>query len=175
MRRSKRWTRTRRTSTSAERRLQREDYRFGVHGRSKLTLELMSDHKLIVADFELLMTRVIQPQGDASSDRAVLFNRLAQSLNEHFMKEECLLFPLLTHSLGSTVCDKLRGEHAEMMAIATNSNEHLSPLEESLWQLGRLLQAHISTEENVLFWYIDVHGLTDERSLNRAPIQKFTQ
>ena len=140
-----------------ERRRRNENYRFGVHGRSKLTLELMSEHKLIVADFELLMTSMRPHEGDDPSDKAVLFHRLAQSLNEHFMKEERILFPLLTRSLGSAVCDKLRTEHAEMMTIAMNSNEHLSPPEESLWQLGRLLQAHISMEENVLFWYLDVH------------------
>jgi hemerythrin-like domain-containing protein len=144
----------------------REGYKFGVQGRSKLTLELMGEHKLIVADFELLMTSVQLPQGNGPPDKAALFHRLAQSLNEHFMKEERLLFPLLTRWIGSRICVKLRNEHAEMMAIATNSNKHLSPPEESLWQLGRLLHAHIWTEENILFWYLDVHEpLKAERSL----------
>jgi predicted transposase YbfD/YdcC len=47
-------------------------------------------------------------------------------------------------------------EHAQMLSIASRSGEQSMPIEQSLRQLDELLRAHIS-EENVLFWYLDVH------------------
>jgi hemerythrin-like domain-containing protein len=119
----------------------------------------MDDHRLIVADLELLKTNRKREGGQ--SDEGNLLGRLAQSLNEHFSKEERLLFPLLNRSLGSTVCNKLSEENAEMLSVVRNDGGQVSASEESLGRLEQLLKSHISTEENVLFWYLDAQGLTD--------------
>ena len=133
-----------------------------IRGRSKLTMDLIHDHKLIVADFELLRVKARVPETSGSPSEATLSNRLAQSLHEHFRKEERLLFPLISRYLGQPVCDELRNECAEILKIARSTGEQTSPLQESFARLEMLLQAHIAREENVLFWYLDVRGLTED-------------
>lgn len=91
----------------------------------------------------------------------MFFTQLAESLNEHFKKEEQLLFPLLKRSLGSNICDRLKNEHAEIMNIAKKLSTEARPVEESFSHLEQLFQGHISTEENVLFWYLDVQQPTE--------------
>jgi iron-sulfur cluster repair protein YtfE (RIC family) len=90
-----------------------------------------------------------------SSD-AKLFAQLAGSLDEHFRKEEQLLFPILGRSLGSDICERLSNEHAEIVNITRNLSAQTRPLEESFNHLEQLFRAHTSTEENVLFWYLDL-------------------
>jgi len=133
-----------------------------VRGRSKLTMDLIHDHKLIVADFELLRVKARVPETSGSPSEATASNRLAQSLREHFRKEERLLFPLISRYLGPPVCDELRRECTEILKIAGSIGEQNSPLQESFAQLEMLLQAHIAREENVLFWYLDVRGLAED-------------
>jgi len=98
--------------------------------------------------------------GDRSSE-AMLFTELAEALNEHFKREEQLLFPLLSRSLGSGICDRLENEHAKILSIAKKLNVQTRPLEESFSNLEQLFLAHISTEENVLFWYLDLQQPTE--------------
>jgi iron-sulfur cluster repair protein YtfE (RIC family) len=86
----------------------------------------------------------------------MLFTQLAESLNEHFKREEQLLFPLLSRSLGSGICDRLKNEHEEILSTAKKFSVQTRPLEESFSHLEQLFRAHISTEENVLFWYLDL-------------------
>jgi len=121
-----------------------------VPRRSKLSIELMDDHRLILADFEML--RVGPQQGTNGRSQSILFDRLAKSLGDHFMKEERLLFPLLNHYLGPTVCNQLSTENTEMIRLAKHQGEQGWPSRESLTRLEKLLQTHVSTEENVLLW-----------------------
>jgi len=136
----------------------REDAKVGAGTGSKLTLELTNDHKIIATQLELLRASFRQLDGDDSSDGLFLFNRLGQLLREHFRKEQRLLYPLLSHYLGSSICETLSAEHAEIMKVVHVSVEGPTTLEEPAKQLDQLLRAHISTEENVLFWYIDVRS-----------------
>jgi iron-sulfur cluster repair protein YtfE (RIC family) len=103
-----------------------------------------------------LRARARHFEAEGRSNYITAFNSLEQTLNEHFRKEERLLYPLLNRSLGSPVCDKLRAEHSEIMTLAKRSTKEALPLEESFSQLTQLLHAHMSTEENVLFWYLDM-------------------
>jgi len=91
------------------------------------------------------------------SAEAMLFTHLGESLKDHFKREEQILFPLLSRSLGSTVCGKMNNEHAEMLRIAKKLTDQTRPFEEHVAHLKQLFHAHISTEENVLLWYLDVH------------------
>ena len=125
--------------------------------RSNLSLELMDDHRLILADFDILRVRL--QQGTNGHSQGLLFDRLAESLGGHFMKEERLLFPLLHRYLGSTICNQLNTENTEMISLAKGQQGSLS--EESFSRLEKLLKTHVSTEENVLFWYLDVEHPTD--------------
>jgi iron-sulfur cluster repair protein YtfE (RIC family) len=98
--------------------------------------------------------------GDRSSE-AMPFTKLAESLNEHFRREEQLLFPILGRSLGSGICDRLKNEHEEILSIAKTLSVQTRPLEESFSHLEQLFRAHISIEENVLFWYLDLQQPTE--------------
>jgi len=84
------------------------------------------------------------------------FNQLVESINNHFRREEQLLFPVLDHALGSAIRDRLRGEHAEITSIAMKLSRETRLPEESFSKLEELFRAHTSTEENVLFWYLDL-------------------
>ena len=119
----------------------------------------MNDHKLIVADFELAAATKRANGGDLN--QSPLMAHLTHSMSEHFRKEEHVLFPLLSRYLGSEICERLSGEHAEMMRIASPPNGENSSRDESFSHLGELLRAHFATEENVIFWYLDVRKLTD--------------
>ena len=131
----------------------------GLPRRSKLSLELMDDHRLILADFELLRASAQHKTNQPSQD--MFLGSLEKSLGDHFQKEERLLFPLLLHSLGPTIRNQLNTENQEMLTIAKNLNSQSSSPEEPFKRLEKLLRTHISMEENVLFWYLDVQGVTD--------------
>jgi len=125
---------------------------------SRLTVRLKNDHKAITRDLERL-TRAKLEANDCS-EKAIRFTRLEESLNDHFKTEEQLLFPLLSRSLGSGVCEKLNNEHVEMLRIAKKLTEQTRPSEEHVAHLKQLFYGHISTEENVLLWYLDVQQPT---------------
>jgi len=137
--------------------VQSETQEISVPRRSKLSLELIDDHRLILADFEMLRVETLGTNGCSQS---VLFDRLAKSLGDHFMKEERLLFPLLNHYLGPTVCNQLSTANTEMVSLTKYQGEQGWPSDESFTRLEKLLKTHVSTEENVLFWYLDVQQLT---------------
>jgi len=108
---------------------------------------------------ERLSTKAKLEVSDGSGE-TMLFTRLEESLNDHFKTEEQLLFPLLSRSLGSGVCDKLNNEHAEMLRIAKKLTVQTRLYEEHVAHLKQLFHVHISTEENVLLWYLDVQQPT---------------
>jgi iron-sulfur cluster repair protein YtfE (RIC family) len=130
-------------------------------------MDLVHDHRLIVTDFELLRVRFREREVNCDPHQATLLNRLVQSLDEHFRKEERLLFPLLRRSLGQSICNELSNEHLEIMSMAEKFSEQKAFPDEPLRLLETLLQKHFAREENVLFWYLDVRGLTDRDSDSR--------
>ncbi len=134
--------------------------RVGTERDSRLTVRLTNDHKAITHDLGRLRASAGKMEvGDRSSE-AMLFTELAEALDEHFKREEQLLFPMLSRSLGSGICDRLKNEHAEILSIAKKLNVKTRPLE-SFSNLEQLFHAHISTEENVLFWYLDLQQPTE--------------
>jgi hemerythrin-like domain-containing protein len=138
-----------------------EEDRVATEIASSLTVRLTSEHRAITRDLGRLRaaTRKLE-SGDRFSE-ALLFTKLAESLNEHFRREEQLLFPLLSRSLSSGICDRLKNEHEEILSIAKKLSVQSRPLEELFSHLKQLFRAHISTEENVLFWYLDLQQPTE--------------
>jgi hemerythrin-like domain-containing protein len=128
---------------------------------SRLTVRLTNEHRVITRDLGRLRASPGKLEVGDRSTEAMLFTQLAESLNEHFRIEEQLLFPLLSRSLGSDICDRLNNEHAEILSIAKKMSVQTRPLEESLSHMEQLFRAHISTEENVLFWYLDLQQSTE--------------
>lgn len=114
---------------------------------SDITVQLAKEHKEI--------TRSLEQLNVARSASPRRFSELTNSLDAHFKKEEQLLFPLLTRALGPFVCDKLSFEHKEMISAArylSKENGEKTPIA----NLERQFLTHIATEENVLFWYLDI-------------------
>ena len=122
---------------------------------TNLTTELTKEHRVITQHFEQLRTNTVETENNGSN-RKTLYGQLAESLNNHFRREEQLLFPALGLSLGSAICNRLREEHGEITNIATKLSRSDTGSQESCGQLEQLFRAHISTEENVLFWYLDL-------------------
>ena len=130
---------------------------------SRLTVQLTNEHREISRDLERLRARARESE-IAQSSRIMYFNQLAESISDHFRKEEQFLFPVLDRALGSAICDRLRGEHAEITSIAKKLSQETRLPEESFSKLEELFRAHTSTEENVLFWYLDLKQPTEASS-----------
>ena len=131
---------------------------------SRLTVQLTNEHREISRDLEGLRARARESEVVAQSSRIMYFNQLTESINDHFRREEQLLFPVLDRALGSAICDRLRGEHAEITSIAKKLSQETRLPEESFSKLEELFRAHTSTEENVLFWYLDLKQPTEASS-----------
>jgi len=129
---------------------------------TKLTTELTEEHRAIAYRFEQLRANVREIENNTSS-RKTLYGQLAESLNYHFRREEELMFPKLDLSLGSAVSSRLRKEHAEILNITASLSVSDPEGRDSFGQLERLFRVHISTEENVLFWYLDLLDLQQAR------------
>jgi len=138
-----------------------EEDRVTAERDSSLTVQLTNDHRAITRDLERLRAAIRKLESEDRSSEVMLFIQLAESLNKHFRREEQLLFPLLSRSLGSDICDRLKNEHTEILSIAKKLSVPTRPLEESLSHMEQLFRAHISTEENVLFWYLDLQQPTE--------------
>ncbi len=139
----------------------READRVGTERDSKLTVRLTNEHRVITRDLERLRASAGKVEvGDRPSE-VMRFTKLAESFNEHFKREEQFLFPILGRSLGSDICDRLKNEHAEILSIAKKLSVKTRSPEESFSHLEQLFRAHISTEENVLFWYLDLQQPTE--------------
>lgn len=126
-------------------------------GSSKLTLELTNDHETIVRQVGLLLPSASLVNSEISN---ALLRRLELLLREHFTKEENHLYPLLGQYLDSSVCEALTLEHENILSTATQLVESIDDGQtgvEVASQLNQLLRAHFSKEENVLFWYLDLH------------------
>jgi hemerythrin-like domain-containing protein len=106
-----------------------------------------------VRDLERLK---LKAEMERHSNESLALSSLAESLNEHFNTEEQLLFPVLSRCLGSGILDRLSSEHTKILTLAKKLNVQDRSFEQSVTHLGSLLRTHISMEENVLFWYLDV-------------------
>lgn len=85
-------------------------------------------------------------------------NRLEELFIQHRSKEERVLFPLLQRSLGACVCEGIGLEHdgiSDLMRKVSNQVSHGE--KSSIPQLNLMLRGHFSREENVLFWYLNLH------------------
>ena len=128
----------------------------GIESDSRLTVQLKNDHRAITCDLGRLRASGEESEVEGRSGEAMLLTHVIGSLTEHFQREEQFLFPMLSRSLGSGICDRLNDEHAEILRVAKELSAQTRPLEEQLTYLKQLFRAHISTEENVLFWYLDL-------------------
>ena len=126
----------------------------GDSRRPSTIAELTNDHTSISRELALLRATAPPVETHNHPNGAAPFSHLLHSLADHFRKEEALLFPLIKNSLGPDVCDKLRIQHSEIMAVARQSEQGRS--QESFARLAQLLRAHISTEENVVYWYVNL-------------------
>ncbi len=85
-------------------------------------------------------------------------NRLEELFIQHRTKEERVLFPLLQRYLGACVCEEIGLEHdgiSDLMRKVSNQVSHAE--KSSIPKLNLLLRGHFSREENVLFWYLNLH------------------
>ena len=128
----------------------------GIESDSRLTVQLKNDHRAITRYLGRLRATGGKSEVECSSGGAMLLAHLIGSLSEHFKREEQFLFPMLSRSLGSGICDRLNDEHAVILRVAKELSAQTRPLEEQLTYLKQLFRTHISTEENVLFWYLDL-------------------
>ena len=157
-----------RGSNPQARRLSRPN-QVGIGREPGLTERLTNDHEAITRAMGRLSAIVGKSEISERSSQTEFFTQFAKTLKDHFRREEQLLFPLLRRSLGSDVCDRLKNECAEIVKVANQLTTQARPLKESFRHLEHLFRAHISTEENVLFWYLDLHqpSETDAREKTR--------
>jgi hemerythrin-like domain-containing protein len=133
-----------------------------LHGRflanmdSRLTVQLSSEHTAIWRELGRLRRSSRRFETDHPFRDAMFLTQFAESVNEHFKREEQLLLPLLSRSLGSKLCDRLKNEQTEIRNVVRQLAQQTRPVQESFRHLEQLMRTHISTEENVLFWYLDV-------------------
>ncbi|HUK28929.1 MAG TPA: hemerythrin domain-containing protein [Candidatus Acidoferrales bacterium] len=124
---------------------------------SKLTVQLTNEHRAITRDLERVKTHAAKFE----ANEAISLTELTKSVNEHFDKEERFLYPLLERFLGSNICETLKSEHDEIATVLMNLDRQTSLVEEHLIHLEQLLRAHVSVEENVLFWYLNLEQPTE--------------
>ena len=114
-------------------------------------------HGLVMAK-RLILGRSANPRADWPADRAQQAARLIEffetELGPHFEVEESHVFPAAARDLeeGASRTRALVAEHEAMRAIVRDLVAEPSVrLEERLIAFGELLEAHIRTEERILF------------------------
>lgn len=129
----------------------------GVKARrdSGITVQLREEHQEIARNLEQLSVA-------RSINNSLRSSQLMNLLDGHFKKEEQLLYPRLTRTLGPFVCDKLSFEHMEILSAAQSLTEKYQE-KTPIARLEQLFLTHIATEENVLFWYLDVQPTIEKR------------
>lgn len=129
----------------------------GSKNRISLT-ELQSDHDAIRQKMALLEAASRHVGFRSNPTFLDHFNRLEELFIRHRTKEERVLFPLLQRYLDTCVCEGIELEHKEISDLMRKVSSQISHHEKSsLLQLNRLLRGHFSKEENVLFWYLNLH------------------
>jgi len=121
-------------------------------------VELQNDHDVIRKEAELLQTATRQPKAESKSKLLLHCNRLDELFTKHCMKEEHVLFPLLSRYLDSSTSKTVGHEHKEISNLLRKVAHQISHNEKnSAPRLNQLLRTHFSREENVLFWYLSLH------------------
>ena len=126
----------------------------------------MSEHRVITCSLTQLKASARKFETANQFSTVTLLTQLTELLSEHLRIEERLLFPMLSRCLGSHICDKLRDENAEIINVSKKLGVQ-RPFQESFSRLEQLLRAHSSTEENVLFWYLEIQQ-TNELKLRNS-------
>jgi iron-sulfur cluster repair protein YtfE (RIC family) len=132
------------------------------NGRSsRLTLELQAEHRRIAHEVTLLRETIEQFSLEHNSKALSVSNKLERLFTKHRAKEERIMYPLLRKCLGSNVCTTLSFEHERIHELMRKAIKQISGYEKflkgSISDLDGLLCGHFSREENVLFWYLDLH------------------
>ena len=114
-------------------------------------------HGLVMAR-RLILGRSTNPRADWPADRAQQAARLVEffetDLRPHFAVEEAHVFPAAARDLhdGAARTRALIAEHETMRAMIRGlAADSTSRLDERLAAFGELLEAHIHTEERLLF------------------------
>lgn len=114
-------------------------------------------HGLVMAR-RLILGRSTNPRADWPADRALQAVRLIEffetDLRPHFEVEEAHVFPAAKRDLsdGARCTRALLAEHETMRAMIRDLvADPTSALQERLAAFGKLLEAHIHTEERILF------------------------
>ena len=116
----------------------------------------------IVQDVESDQTSL--KSGILKADTKQRIEKLTEFLQKHITKEEQVLFPVLSRKGGMDrmVINAMHLEHKKISAELSRVSSHLdkAPLSQalltSLYWTFDLLRAHISKEDNVLFWFAEI-------------------
>lgn len=121
-------------------------------------IELQNDHDVMRRKMGLL-EEASRRVGVRGNPRLLGYlNRLEELFIQHRTKEERVLFPLLQRYLGACVCEGIGLEHDRISDLMRKVSNQVSHGEKSsIPQLNLLLRGHFSREENVLFWYLNLH------------------
>src|SRR5208283_2125712 len=89
--------------------------------------------------------------------------RLKNLVNEHQMKEEQILIPIVDRYLDTKASESIRREHKELsrtllqLNVKLNrincSNESRRAFVRSITEFNLIARKHFSREENVIYWY----------------------
>ena len=128
----------------------------GRNGKS--LIELRNDHDVMRRKMGLL-EEASRHVGVRGNPRLLgHLNRLEELFIQHRTKEERVLFPLLQRYLGACVCEGIGLEHDRISDLIRKVSTQVSHGDKSsIPQLNLLLRGHFSREENVLFWYLNLH------------------
>jgi hemerythrin-like domain-containing protein len=91
------------------------------------------------------------------------FTHLKKLVNEHQMKEEQILIPIVDKYLDTKASESIRSEHKELaqtllqLNVKLNrincSNETRRAFVKSVTEFNLIAREHFSREENVIYWY----------------------
>ncbi len=91
------------------------------------------------------------------------FIHLTKLVNEHQMKEEQILIPIVDRYLDTKASESIRREHKELsqtllqLNVKLNrincSNESRRAFVKSITEFNLIARKHFSREENVIYWY----------------------
>ena len=91
------------------------------------------------------------------------FTHLKKLVNEHQMKEEKILIPIVDKYLDTKASESIRSEHKELSQTLLQlngklnrincSNEARRAFVKSITEFNLIARKHFSREENVIYWY----------------------
>jgi len=91
------------------------------------------------------------------------FTHLKKLVNEHQMKEEKILIPIVDQYLDTKASESIRREHKELSQTLLQlngklnrincSNEARRAFVKSITEFNLIARKHFSREENVIYWY----------------------